>query len=273
MKRKVKSRTTSKKPVLVLGWGAHGCTDVDWIAKALGYDEALDCVKAPCVDSRRVLKEVEKWLSGHSNAQALCIGAHGVQNGLVPNQGSKDKVGYGELAETIAINRHSEAPPLTLFLGVCESDHAAELWRTLEHANVRLLVAFAGEPDSGFVQEVLTTFIQQGDILQSGKVRIDKALTYLDEDVEDLMKRFPGVSIHYNLDQLINVSELQESGEGSLREHLERVGRVGPGSLLYEAALVASTPATTDDGSIPHDEDDVRSMLKIRTIGPRPRRK
>lgn len=259
--------------MLVLGWGLDGSRDVDWIAGALGHDEGLDCVRAPHANSRQVLNEIRNWLDHNSNAQTLCLSAHGIQNGLVPDRHSRDILGYGELGETLAINHPKEASALTLFLGACNSDEAAHLWQSLKIAPVLLLVAFAGRPHSQFVQEVLTTFIQQGNMLLPGRRRIDQLITYFDEDFEDLVDQFPGVSFHYRLDQLINVGELPQSGKGSLHERLESVRKLGDSSLLYEAAEAASRLAIIDDQPRKPDAEKPRTKLRVRTIGPRSRQR
>ena len=269
MQTRNETKMLLKKAVLILGWGQDGCKDIEWIAKALGYDESLDCVKGKFADSRLVLDEIAEWLRDHANAQTLYIGAHGYRKGLVPRTRSTDKIDYRELGKTITANASLKARPLTVILGACQSSVAAEAWNALDQDSVRLLIGFHGRPDSDTVQGVLTDFLTQGDILWPGSSKIDNELLYLEEGIAKLRRDFPKVEIHFNEERLTNVQTLPEKGEGSLLHVLERRGAVKPGSLLWEAAASASRMTGVPAEQHAKRDDKERSRLEPRWIGPK----
>jgi hypothetical protein len=185
-------------PILILGWGADGADDVEFISRAFPNGHGLDCVKAPYADSRRVLKEISSWLNGNSNAQILYVGAHRANNGLVPEEGkkNKDKIGHREFGETL--------------LGA-ETELIVWVW-----------VSFADRPDSEIVQEVLALLIEFSGIRLPWKTDVERELSYLEEDALNLKSRFPRISIYYRASQLVEVDQLPSGDGGAFLAHLGR---------------------------------------------------
>jgi hypothetical protein len=270
-KKLTKSQPTSNQPILVLGWGVDGAGDVDSMAEYFPYDQGLRCVKLPYADSRTVLNEVSAWLKGNTRATILYVGAHGAHNGLTPigSPRSLDKIGYRELADTLAANLLDKKKPITVWLGACNSEFAADLWQSIKLLPVQLLVTFSGEPHSGLVRDVLKALIEMSNILLPDKEEIPKPLTYLDADVSELKRRFPSLSVHYKARSLTKVDDLPFHGPNSLRAILERPSRLGDDSVLLEAAVAAAQLHSNEDSVNTARQKKPRPRVKVRTVGPR----
>jgi hypothetical protein len=222
VKEKSNPRPISNAPILVFGWGKDGAGDIDVVVDEFPYDSGLRCVKAPDLDSRAVLDEISEWLKNNKNARILYLGAHGKVNGLSPDGSSLDKIGYKELAETLAANLSRGKRRLTVWLGACDSAVAADFWRMIEDLPVGLLVSFAGKPTSRVVRSVLKALIKMSDIARPDKDGTPKRLIYSDCEIAILKRWFPSISVHYKTSSLAKVDALPRQGPRSLRSILER---------------------------------------------------
>ena len=229
---------TRKKPVLVLGWGPDGCEDVDEIVNFYGHDQSLYCVRALNADSREVLEEIENWLQGNRDAQILCLGMHGTPSGLRPKRKSDGaQITYSELAKTIKRNFCGKSS-LTVFVGACQSEHAAKVWKELGPLPVNLPVAFSGKEKIEVIREVFGTFLQQGDLCLPGEIENSKPIDFLERDIEELQRRFASIRIFYKSDGAEQLTKIPEGGTEKLGYDLEQRGQVGAGALM-EAAIHA----------------------------------
>jgi hypothetical protein len=259
---------TRKKPVLVLGWGSDGCEDVDEIVNFYGHDQSLYCVRALRADSREVLGEIENWLQGNRDAQILCLGMHGTPSGLRPKRESDSaQITYSELAK--AINRNfCGNSSLTVFVGACQSEHAAKVWKKLGPLPVNLLVAFSGKEKIEVIREVLGTFLQQGDLCLPGEIEISKPMEFLERDIEELQRRFASIRIYYKSDGGEQLTKIPEGGTEKLGYDLERRGQVGAGALM-EAAIHARKSGAESHLSESAATPKKRSKVGTRTVGRR----
>jgi len=232
MRKKTASAHVSQEPVLVLGWGKDGADDVDTVVDEFGYDAGLRCRKAPELDSRAVLGEIASWLKGNKNARILYVGAHGTLTGLRPDGTSSAKIGYTELADTLLANLRYKKRKLTVWLGACESDAAAELLRSVEDLPVGLLVSFTGEPTSRDIRRALKSLIKLSAITHGDKEGTSTPLTFIDSDVAKLKRDFPSISLHYK-PSLDKVNERRRRGPGSMRSMVDR--SIRPDGLIGEA--------------------------------------
>lgn len=134
LKEHISYLAARKKPVFVLGWGKDGCDDVDQVVNFHGHDQGLYCVRADSsTDSREVLQAIEDWLKGHSNAQQLYLCMHGTKSELRPEEkGTDARITYSELGARITGNFCKKAGSMTVFLGACQSEHAAFVWKSFE---------------------------------------------------------------------------------------------------------------------------------------------
>lgn len=261
-----------KKPVFALGWGKDGCDDVDEVANFYGHDQGLYCVRADSfIDSRKVLQTIVDWLNGHVNARHLYLGMHGTESELRPDK--KDtgaRITYRELAARIKENFCEKAGSMTVFLGACQSEHAASIWKSFEDLPVRLLIAFSGDEDVEVVREALGTVLQQWDLLLPGKTEAPKAIDYLDEDVEALQKQFPTIRIFYKHDRSAELSEVPEGKADELGTQLERRGRVRKRGLLLEAVRAVEESSSERQTAIEEKEPRERTKVAVQMMVSRP---
>ena len=73
-----------------------------------------------------------------------------------------------------------------MFVGACQSEHAAKVWKKLGPLPGNLLVAFSGKEKIEVIREVLGTFLQQGDLCLPGEIEISKPIEFLERDIEEL---------------------------------------------------------------------------------------
>jgi hypothetical protein len=272
LKEHIANLAARKKPVLALGWGRDGCDDVDQVVNFYGHDQGLYCVCADSsTDSRAVLQTIEDWLNGHVNARQLYLGMHGTKTELRPErEDTGARITYRELAARIRENFCKKAGSMTVFLGACQSAHAACIWKSFEDLPVRLLIAFSGDEDVEVVREALGTVLQQWDLLLPGKREAPKATDFLDEDVEALQKQFPSIRIFYKHDHTAELSQLPEGGAEELGTQLERRGRVGKRGLLLEAVRAVEQSSSERQAEIEEKEPKERTRVAVQTMGSRP---
>jgi hypothetical protein len=263
-----------KKPVFALGWGKDGCDDVDEVANFYGHDQGLYCVRADSsIDSRKVLQTIEDWLNGHVNARHLYLGMHGTESELRPEtEDTGARITYCELAARIKKNfcEKGGCGSMTVFLGACQSEHAASIWKSFEDLPVRLLIAFSGDEDVEVVREALGTVLQQWDLLLPGKTEAPKAIDYLDEDVEALQKQFPNIRIFYKHDRTAELSVVPEGKSDELGTQLERRGRVGKSGLLLEAVRTVEESSSECQTAIEEKEPNERTKVAVQMMVSRP---
>ncbi len=258
-----------KKPVFALGWGKDGCDDVDQVVDFYGHDQGLYCVRADSsTDSRKILQAIEDWLKGHANAQQLYLGMHGTKSELRPEEEDTGaRITYSELGARITANLCKKAGSMTVFLGACQSEHAASVWKSFEDLPVGLLVAFSGDEDVKVVREVLGTVLQQGDLLLPGKMKVPNTTDFLDEDVEALQKQFPNIRIFYKHDRTAKLSQVPEGGAEELRVQLERRGRVGKKGLLLETVRAVEESSSEHQAAIEKKEPKERTKVAVQIMG------
>jgi hypothetical protein len=264
----------AKKPVLVLGWGPDGCEDVDEIVNLYGHDQSLYCVKAPCADSREVLREIETWLKDNPDAQILCLGMHGTPSDLRPKRESEGaQITFSELGKMIGESFCGQFGHLTVFLGACRSDHAAGVWKELNSLPIDLLVAFSGDEKIPVIRDALGIFPQQGDLLKPGEGVAEKPISSLVEDLEDLQKGFSSIRIYHRPERAAQLTKVSGDGFAELGLQPELRGRVGDKGLLMEAARNAMRSENGKEEAEATATAALRSKVETRTIGSLPPKK
>lgn len=222
MGKKNDQLSASNKPILVLGWGADGCLDVDCVVQEFPYDPGLECVKIPNLDSRSALDEISSLVKENKSLQILYLGAHGKWNGLAPDDQSPDKIGYRELADRLASALRGRRKKLAIWIGACESAVAAELWQMVEGLPVKLLVSFSNRPTSDDVRRLLRVLISMSDIVRRDKKGTPKRILTIDREVAILKRCFSSISVHYGTPSLRKVDQLPQRGPESLASALDR---------------------------------------------------
>ena len=111
-----------------------------------------------------------------------------------------------------------------MFVGACQSEHAAKVWKKLGPLPVNLLVAFSGKEKIEVIREVLGTFLQQGDLCLPGEIEISKPMEFLERDIEELQRRFASIRIYYKSDGAEQLTKIPEGGTEKLGYDLEQRG-------------------------------------------------
>jgi hypothetical protein len=185
--------------MLLIGWGREGAKDVRSCRSEFPCDEGLDCVDTQGAQSEEVLQEIADWLENNPNAQFLYIGSHGDKTAVFPI-GRPDaftpKITWSKLASVLSkANRQ-----ITLWLGACLSAFAADHWRDETTLPVNPIVSFSGEPGTSEVKEFLTELVRMNSLLPSKSGEDHEDISFLPDDVVELLEAFPKIKIHYKVD-------------------------------------------------------------------------
>ena len=273
LKRDVE-RLAAKKPVLVLGRGLDGCKDVDEIVDFYGHDQSLYCVKVPCADSRDVLLTIETWLKDNPHAEILCLGMHGTPSGLRPKRQSDGaQITFSELGKLMGKNFCGRFEHLTVFLGACRSDHAAGVWNALNRLPIHRLVAFSGDEKISVVRDALGIFLKQGSLLEPGERVVEKPISSLEEDIEDLQKSFSSIRIYHRPERAAQLAKVSGDGVVELGRQLERRGRVGDKGSLMDAVRDTMRSDNRNEENGAATTPATRARVGTQTIGSLPTKK
>jgi len=200
-------------PILLINWLAEETGEIDTAVQSFGQEVLMKSAKP---DSKKdVIRVIDEWFSGNTNAQFLYIGCHGDSLGLFKDdrQPCCDRLEWEELGQLLRQHAHT----VSLWLGACDSSAVAGAWsRPGEQTLVRYIVGFLGKIKAKEVRAVLQQLI---------KMTGHEPITYLDEELEAVRGLLPEskmvtyfrVGTRYLLTDYFE----QELGE-SFRKYLER---------------------------------------------------
>lgn len=186
--------TRTHRPILIVRW-IYGTSKKDdeiaAIRKTFGRDTAIRTVRAR--HKEEVYESFKSWLKATPDPQVLYIGAHGNPLGLMDRPHKSP-----ELMEWEQLGRHLASVPeafknrVELILGACYSSLAPAKWTELKlRVPVSRVFCIAEEPVCEDVVALILGILKN-DKEQKRLAIAEKKLTYLDEDLRELLRTLPG---------------------------------------------------------------------------------
>lgn len=178
-------------PILIIRWITSKKEDdeIAAIRSTLGRSIAMHTVRAKY--KAEIYESFESWLKT-SDPQILYIGAHGSKRGLMDRRRKAP-----ELMEWNELGRHLASVPeafnhrVELILGACYSSLAPVNWTKCKlRVPISRVFCIAEEPCAKDVVALIVAILKNYKEQKRLAIK-EKELTYLDEDVRDLLAALP----------------------------------------------------------------------------------